>query len=266
MIKSPLPARFAANEEQKILFAHLLDLQSRAENRNILQCGNFLSEADWRTAETMLRAAGAGNFLFTGGYDDAERRCPVFLPDYLTAEEIEAQPALAEICFAQITTGKYDADALFSHRDCLGALMALGIERETVGDILPDRGGAVILLKTDIADYVAQNLLEIGRHTVSVTILETPPELRKEELTEATDTVASMRLDAVAAAVFNLSRGNASEAISRGIVSVNGIVSTKADLTVGEGDKIALRGKGRVILGAVDGTSKKGRIRFHYKK
>lgn len=68
------------------------------------------------------------------------------------------------------------------------------------------------------------------------------------------------------ASVFRLSRGAAAEAVGRGLVAVNGSEASKPDAQVTEGDKISLRGKGRAVIGKTAGTSKKGRIRFEYKK
>ena len=75
-----------------------------------------------------------------------------------------------------------------------------------------------------------------------------------------------MRLDAVISSVFSVSRSAASDAINCGFVSVNGISATKPDRTVSEGDKLSLRGKGKAVIDSVGGFSKKGRIRFSYRK
>jgi RNA-binding protein YlmH len=88
----------------------------------------------------------------------------------------------------------------------------------------------------------------------------------KRDFIEGYDTVASMRLDAVTASIFKLSRGSAADAIGGGLAAVNGVAVTKPDLAVKAGDKISLRGKGKAVVDAVEGLSKKGRIRFRFRK
>ncbi len=267
MDKASLINGFAKNTEQRVIFAHIFDLALRSENRNTVESGNFLPENDANTVGNMLLSAGIRNFILYGGYEGAERKCPVFLPDYLTEEDIAASPPLAEIVYAVANVDRFDLGrAELSHGDCLGALMGLGIERDTAGDIIVAGGNAVIVIKSRIADYVAENLRGIDRYKVSVTLKKKVEIFRSEKLETFSDTVASMRLDAVIASVFRLSRSAASEAVGRGLVAVNGIISIKGDMVVGKGDKLSLRGKGRVIIESVDGLSKKGRIRFTYKK
>jgi RNA-binding protein YlmH len=75
-----------------------------------------------------------------------------------------------------------------------------------------------------------------------------------------------MRLDAVISSIFSVSRSAACDAINGGLVGVNGIAVIKPDRTVNEGDKLSLRGKGKAIIDSVGGFSKKGRIRFSYRR
>ena len=144
--------------------------------------------------------------------------------------------------------------------------MGLGIERDVVGDILAEGGQAVMVVKSSIAPFLQENLTKIGRYRVEVTLYDTYEMVPKRDFVEGYDTVASMRLDAVAASIFKLSRGSAADAVSGGLVVVNGGVVTKTDHTVKPGDKISLRGKGKAVVDAVDGLSKKGRIRFRFRK
>ncbi len=267
MDKRAILNRFSSSDEQRMLFAHILDLAEQAENKNIIKSGHFLSESQCAEAAVMLRAFGMGSYMLFGGYPDAERRCPVFLPDYLTEELVAEDPELAGIAFLKISVGKFDRDkAQLSHRDCLGALMALGIERETIGDIAVSHGIAAIAVKNEMVEYIKENLDSVGRYKVDVTLCSAEEMGQREEMKEYSDTVSSMRLDAVVAAVFSLSRGSASEAIQRGLLTLDSLPESKPDRTVQAGARLALRGKGRVIIDRIDGSTKKGRIRFFYKK
>ncbi len=267
MDKTTLVERYASTPEQKILYSHLLDLMLRAENRNVVTVSGFLTEAEASGAEGLLRAAGCRDVLFFGGYPEAERKCAVFLTDYCDAEAVQEMPSLAELIFVEAKVNKFDeGEANFSHRDVLGSLMGLGIERDVIGDIMAEGGTAVMVAKSSIADFLKDNLTKIGRYRVGVILHDTYDIVPKTDFLEGYDTVASLRLDAVTASIFKTSRGMAVDAIGGGLVTVNGVVVTKADLTVKEADKIAFRGKGKAVVDALDGLSKKGRIRFRYRR
>ena len=267
MDRSAIADRYAADGEQKILFSHLLDLMRRAEAGNRLTVSGFLTEAESAGAEAMLKAAGCRNVVFFGGYPEAERRCAVFLPDYLEEADVINEPATAGIVYLVARVSRFDRDrAELSHRDCLGSLMALGLERDSLGDLVAEGGEAVLIVKTAVADYVAENLTKIGRYPIGITRYDRYEVRPRADFTEETDTVSSARLDAVTAAVFRLSRQNAADAITAGLVAVNGRPRTKGDGEVREGDKISLRGKGRIVFDRIEGTSQKGRLRFRFRR
>ena len=267
MDKTALVERYAATPEQKILYSHLLDLMLRAENRNVVTVSGFLSEAEAVGAERLLHGAGCRQCLLFGGYPEAERKCAVFLTDYCDAETVVAMPSLAEMIYVEAKVNKFDEDnAAFSHRDVLGSLMGLGLERDVVGDIIAEGGQAVMVVKTSVAAFLKENLTKIGRYRVEVTLHETYALTPKVDFSEGYDTVASLRLDAVTASIFKLSRGDATDAIGSGLVAVNGIAVSKSDLAIKEGDKISLRGKGKAVVDKIDGRSKKGRIRMRFRQ
>ncbi len=267
MDKTTLVERFAATSEQKILYSHLLDRMVRSENRNVVMTSGFMTEAETSGADGLLRAAGCRQYGFFGGYPEAERKCAVFLTDYCDAEAVAEMPSLAELVYVEAKVNKFDeGKADFSHRDVLGSLMRLGIERDMIGDIMTDGGTAVIIAKASIADFLRENLTKISRYPVEVTLHDTYDIVPKADFEEGFDTVASMRLDAMVSSVFKTSRGMAADAIGAGLVAVNGVAVTKTDLTVREGDKIAFRGKGKAVIDKTDGLSKKGRIRFSFRR
>ena len=266
MDKTALVERYATSFEQKILFSHLLDLMLRSLNRNIVAVSGFLSEAEAIGAEKLLAAAGCQHYLLFGGYPEAERRCAVFLTDYCDAETVLATPTLAELAFVEAKVSRFDeAQASFSHRDVLGSLMGIGIERDVIGDIITEGGTAVMVVKSSIAGYLKDNLMKISRYQVEVTVKETCDIKPSRDYIDSSDTVASMRLDAVVAAVFNTSRRTAVDAVSAGLVAVNGTVTVKSDYVVKDGDKISMRGKGKAMIDGTDGVSKKGRLRFRFR-
>ncbi len=212
---------------------------------------SFLDIRQRNLIETVCRRRRGLDYSFYGGYEEAERTVAVFLPEYARLEDYNPLDLL------RITQNGYKE---LSHRDYLGSLIGLGIKREMVGDILVRRDGADILVVKSISQFLSINYEKAGRVNLKVEILPVDslivPEARFET---KRDTVASLRLDSVVASAFSMSRGSAAEAIDDGNVYVNSQLCEKIDRLVKEGDKLALRGKGKVILETVGAVTRKDR-------
>ncbi len=266
MDKNALISRFSETSDEKVILSHIFDLAERSYSRSTVEASEFLSDSLRMRAEQMLSLSDYREYFFWGGYDDAERTCAVFCTDYCNPDDVKASPELAELVFVKAELDRFNKDASLSHRDVLGSLMGLGIERDAVGDILVEDGYTVFVLKSAILPFVKENLSKIGRYPVRLTAYDFYEMKRKEDFENCFDTVASLRLDAVVASVFSTSRSIASEAIEEGLVSINGAVVKKPDGSVNQGDKISFRGRGRVELESLDGLSKKGRQRISFKR
>ncbi|MBQ0101785.1 MAG: hypothetical protein KBT31_03210 [Firmicutes bacterium] len=248
-----------SGEDIKVLLSHISDLKERAYSRGVITVSDFLTEEE--QAETLR----LGKTFFFGGYDGAERKTAVFLPDYLTEDDVKDDPGLAGICYTVISLSDYDSEGKITHRDVLGALMNLGIKRETVGDIVTFGNYAVAVTKAKIGDFIASELKKVGRYTVSVRTEEKYDLRPVDDSVTVKKSVASMRLDGVISALFNLSRTDAASAVTNGLSAINGITAVKAEKQVGTGDRISLRGKGRAEIISCDGRSAKGRIKIEAK-
>lgn len=185
---------------------------------------------------------------------------PVFFPDYIEMSQIEDLLRLI-----RVTAPK--GSRTLTHRDYLGSVLALGIDREVTGDILVRQadersgGGADIIVKAGVAEFIAINYDKAGRTNLEVQILPIAQlDTGTQNITQKHDTVASLRLDSIVSSAFALSRAKAAEAIRRGIVSVNSMEALKVDQEIEAGDRIVLRGKGRAVLAEVGGRSRKDRI------
>jgi RNA-binding protein YlmH len=154
-----------------------------------------------------------------------------------------------------------------THRDVLGALMGLGIERDTLGDILVASGTAKILATKTMAEFLLSNLTQIGAAAVHCELDELASIAPREERTkDITATVASLRVDSVAAAGFGMSRSRAAADIEADKLKLNWQSVKNASVTVGEGDILSLRGRGRVEIVEVRGKTKKGRVGVSLKR
>ena len=150
-----------------------------------------------------------------------------------------------------------------THGDYLGALMGLGVRRSVIGDILVSENGADIIVLKEMADYLLQNLVSAGKASITASEIELS-ELRvpETERKEFSDTVASLRLDAVLASAFRLSRGKAAEAINQGLVFVDHLQATRTDMVVSEGAELVIRHLGKAKLTEVGKRTRKDRIRI----
>ena len=217
---------------------------------------SFMSEREQAVAAKHLSSCGFKNYFFFGGYENAERKVlGLFYEDKTDFP----------VCALSFSFRKSDR---LTHRDFLGALMSLGMERETVGDILVEDGRCVAFVKEEIKDYIISQLYKVGNVGVKISGAD-PGDLPQGRGFETKDcTVSSLRLDAVVAAVSGLSREKTKQLVLSGNVAHNHIVCQNISQTVCEGDTFTVRGKGKYVINGVLGETKKHRIRIsiiHYR-
>lgn len=196
-----------------------------------------------------------GLFYF-GGYPDAERKMLCYLPDYLEESSLYENDSPV-VC---LRATFYDGDCP-SHRDFLGGLMGCGVERDVLGDILVSKGSCDFFVTAQIADYIRQNFLSAGRSKLHIDVLPlSQVQTITPEFTEIKDTLASLRLDGVVSTGFRIGRSLASQYISAGKATIDGLPCEKPDKQIDEGMKISVRGLGKIKVHSVSGQTKKGRI------
>ena len=252
MDKNTLIARTAQEAEDRLLLARIWDKWEQTERKSIPTATVFLSPREQQLAQALLNAAGVrSGYIFDGGYADAERRLLLFLPEWMEA------PAGDELAFLRAS---FHGEEGLTHRDILGSLMGLGVQRERVGDILVSPHSADIVAAPSLREFFLREWTQAGR------VKLTAEEIGRAELSVPQaqvkvirDTVSSLRLDAVAAAAFSMSRGRAAEWIAAGKVHLDHVPCLKPDQAVAEGAVLTARGLGRARLVQVGGLSKKGR-------
>lgn len=237
-----------------MLLAKVWDKINAGLRRNIPGNTCFLSP---RELEMTRYLFGDLEGLHTfGGYDGAERQMLIYLPEYLDESAMYDEDSPLVCLRAKF----YEGDSP-SHRDFLGALMGAGIARDTVGDICVGNDSCDFFVTAEIAPYILQNFVSAGRAKVSLTRISLSDVLVPEpEVKQIKDTLASLRLDSVISSGFRIGRSLASQYISAGKAAINGLPCEKPDKLVSEGDKISLRGMGKILLRSVGGQTKKGRI------
>ena len=146
-----------------------------------------------------------------------------------------------------------------THRDYLGALMALGIERELLGDIVVRRDAVYVFCEERIAPYITEHFTQ-ARHTpLACAPAEGLPQGALFETRRVVVQVSSQRADALIAHLFHLSRAQAQALFPAGKVFISGRLCESPGHTPKEGDVISVRGYGRMKYAGVDSLSKKGK-------
>lgn len=238
-----------------LLLPKLRDILRRAEKSQYPESTLFLDPAMQISAKIEAERVRSLKWRFEGGHPDAERQIMQVWPDWMD-EDIDIPIVLIRVEWNE----KFSAP---SHRDILGALMGLGIKREVIGDIFAGSGYGVIIVHEDISAYIAANLQKVGFATVKTEICRLGEfDFPEPEMDEFIKNVASVRLDSMTAAAFNLSRSSAAAAISRDMIKLNHIPINKVNTKCSMGDLISMRHEGRVRFIEILGTTAKGRIKI----
>lgn len=219
---------------------------------------DFLDPRQQYILEMMVGKKGEVHVQFYGGYEAAERKRAIICPEYFSPTQGDFEMELTEVVypskFASLTHGKI-----------LGTLIGTGMKRELFGDILSDGTRWQFLLASNIASYVHSQVTKIGKVSVRLenrtyTDLITPI----DDWTIVHDTVSSLRLDTVIAAIYNISRQRAKELVTSGKVKLNWAAFERPDFELGLLDIVSIRGYGRIQIKAIEGKSKKDKWRVEF--
>ncbi len=235
---------------ESLLRARVKDAVDQCYRRGRPYFLGFLTEEERGTVEQMASAASIP-FLFSGGYEDAVRGMVAVIPS-------DFPPEAVRFPFSALGFS-YRKEAALCHRDFLGTLLGCGIERDAVGDILCGEGLSVAFVREDLLPYLTEQISRVGREGVTLSPNYDGPLPEKREAEELRLTVASPRLDAMVAALANVSRGKASEWITAGTVAVCHLPCTSVSRVVKPNDTLSVRGVGRFLIESFGGETKKGR-------
>ena len=246
--------KIAKSAEDKVLLAKLWDKINAGIRKNIPANTCFLSPRELEMTKYLFGSVdGLTSF---GGYEDAERRMLVYLPDYLD-ESYWLQSDAPLVCM-QATFYEKDTP---THRDFLGALIGAGIARETIGDICVGNNCCHFFLSAEIAPYVIQNFTSAGRTRLHVSQISLNDfTLPAQNTVTIQDTVASLRFDSIISSGFRIGRSSAAQYITSGRSAIDGLPCEKPDKLIDEGAKLSVRGLGKIKLEKINGQTKKGRI------
>ena len=241
------------------------ELSRRADNRGIMLFTNFLSLYEQEILQSTKDMPAGISFRLEGGYAQAERRIAIFLPEFLKNTEIKLPFQRLAIqnrnpIFAQALT----------HRDYLGALLHLGIERKCFGDILlfpeQEEYQAVVFLDQRIASVTEEALTKVKNTPVRCFLMDDSEFSYTPAYEEISGSVSSIRLDALISLAFHTSRSSLNHLIPSGKVFLNGRMVLQNHQAVKENDLISVRGYGKFSFAGAMEKSRKGRIFVKIKK
>lgn len=241
--------------EREYFVSKIQDLIRREERGEALVFSAFLTAEEAAEAAAICKNARAPHLLF-GGYDESERKI-------LAVSSLDQETLLS--CFPIRLLSISDAGTL-TNRDVLGALMASGIRRDVLGDIVVREGKAFVFVSEHIADFLIQNITSVGRQRVQLTALPLESEIPRPRFEEQRITAASLRVDAAVAGLCHLSREQASRLLELKQVTLNHQPPEKKTKEVTAGDCLTVRGFGKWIIDACGAQTKKGRVVLECRK
>lgn len=219
---------------------------------------DFLTLNEQSVFQSMIKELPAVSYLMWGGNAISERKMICF-----SNSEIEKEAFPIRVLRIKASNAKF-AEKL-THRDYLGAVLHLGIDRSKIGDIMFVDRDAYVFVEDSMKDYIMTSLEKV-KHT-SIRCEEVDQEIAFEQnYQQIVGTVSSIRLDSVIATAFHGSRSSLLSLISGGKVFVNGRLIMSNSYRLQEGDIVSVRGMGKFLYDKEQDVTKKGKVKILLKK
>ena len=231
------------------------ELADKAYNNSQYLFTGFLSVSELDIYYQMERELAYASAALFGGTADCERMMLRFGSEELCGYEEDFPIACIQI---SPLIEKFGEE--LSHRDYLGALMNLGIERHTLGDIVIMGKHAFLFCTEKMAPYILENLEKVRHTNVSCRIAEKIPESTITKLERRTVQVSAVRADSIIAKVYNLSRGGSVDLFRAKKILINGRVNENNAGQLKPGDTVSVRGFGRFRFVEISGETRKGKL------
>jgi Uncharacterized conserved protein, contains S4-like domain len=247
-------------KEEELMMKRLKELSFQAYNKNISVYTDFLNLNELNLFYSINKVLADVKYDLWGGYEDAERRVICFnTDDSFPYAKFPIQ------CIKVSPANRKFSDSL-NHRDYLGSILGLGIERSKIGDIVLKNEDGYVFCTNTISDFIIEELHKIKHTNVKCQLFEGENLEFKPVLTTINGTVSSIRLDSVLSVAFGSSRSKLSDLITGGKVFVNAKLTLSNSYVLKEGDIVSVRGLGRFIYSEVSHQTKKGRYSITVQK
>lgn len=233
---------------------HLKDLANKSYAQNIYLFSDFMGLYEQDLFHQMAGELPEKSYRIWGGKEHADR-CMV---RFGNPEEFGYEADFPIACIHVVPLNQKFAEEL-SHRDFLGALMNLGIERSTLGDIIVGEKQAYLFCLESMAEFICQHLTQVKHTAVKCSMTEELAEVPTEEPKAELLQVASSRADAVIAKVYRISREESLELFRAGKIFVDGKLCENNARSLKENETVNARGYGKFIYRGEKGETRKGK-------
>lgn len=245
------------DKEELLLRKRFHDLAYMSDTRGILMFSNFLNLYEQDMLLRMKNELPNIKYFANGGFSGAERRMLCFCGNQNLENESEIEFPIS--CLHISPINKKFSDKL-SHRDILGAVLNLGIDRSKIGDIIIDDNESYLFCNLTIHDFIIDQLTRVKHTVVSTSLLNKQDFMYKPDLKEITGTVSTVRLDSIMALTLKGSRSSLQGLISSGKVFVNSKNILSNSYILKENDIVSVRGYGKFIFAGIVNQTKKERL------
>ncbi len=243
------------DKDEQLFRKRLLDQANMAHTRNICIFSDFLNLNEQNIWMNLKNELPRIKYFAFGGFKEAERKILCFCGnDMLSEAEIDYPIS----CIKIVPSNHRFSDSL-NHRDFLGAVLNLGLERSKIGDILITDNEGYLFAHSGISGFIAEQLYKIKHTVVKAQLIDRTEFDYKPSFREITGTVSSVRLDSILSVAFNSSRSSLSGLIEGGKVYVGGKLILSNSHVLKENDVVSVRGMGKFIYTGTSYQTKKGR-------
>ena len=261
-------------KEELLFQRRLIDLANMADRKNMIFFSDFLNLNELNIYHSSQKELAFVTCRPYGGYETAERQMIAFIPDALSydMEDTESKDGSLPygwkfpfVCICIRPLHEKYTDKL-THRDFLGAILNIGIERNKIGDILLTDDGTYVFCHETMAELLCRELTHIRHTYVAAQITDLDSFSWQPVYETIHGTVASLRLDSLLSLAFGSSRSSLTSLVENGSIYVNGRLTTSNGYKLKNGDIISARGYGKFQFCSVLSETRKGRLSVEIKR
>ncbi|MFI3201469.1 MAG: YlmH/Sll1252 family protein [Eubacteriales bacterium] len=248
-------------QEDQLLRKRLVELANRSYMQGIYTNTNFLDMTQLAIVAQMEKEFSQTPFFCYGGVEGCQR----MVIRFGSLESVGYEVPFSIACIHITPLMKKFAQQL-THRDYLGAIMNLGIERDQIGDIIAKEKEAYFFCLESIAEYIMEHLTKIKHTNIRCEYARDIPTDQLFVLEYEEILIASERIDGFVAKLVKESRSHVSVIFQEKKVFVNGRLCENHSYQMKKEDVIVVRGYGKVIYKGIQTQTKKDKLRVGYER
>lgn len=243
-------------KRDQFFIRHMQDLANRAFQGNYPVFTDFLTTSEYMLLSSDAHLMTGVSVAYWGGHKDCDHVIGGFFPKDWSDTGSQTFPV---ICIRVIPSNEKYAQTL-EHRDYLGAILNLGIERSKIGDIRICEKTAYVFCKEEFASFVVENFTTVKHTSIYCEILRSAEMIPEQQYTEKSGSVASVRLDNIISVMTGLSRGRSAELVRQGYVIADHMQRSSVSFMCRDGMIFTIKGYGKFRLFIEeDAFTKKGK-------